>query len=128
MATIRNLGSTFTLSSSGDWSVGNASDEGQAGGMLIQIVNGGSLSATITVKAQNSRVFRESAADSFLPVPYRSINVNGSVGTGGYVTTALTTNSIIFVPAGAQEVVLSCSYTSGTATVYVTPVIGSCGY
>jgi hypothetical protein len=106
--------------------IGDASDVGENGGWVVQIVDTSSLSASIVVKGQCLQVTRENVADQWLAIPYRGLNVNGTVGTGLYVSTALTTNSLIFIPAGGLTVGLDVTFTSGTGVIYVTPVIGSC--
>ncbi len=66
--------------------------------------------------------------DAFLAIEYRGGNVNGTAANWGYVSTALTTNSLIFIPAGGMEVALVVTFTSGAATIRVTPVLGSCAF
>lgn len=106
--------------------LGDSSDVGDNGGWIVQIVDVSSLSASITVVGQCLNVTRQNSADIWVAIPYRSLHVNGSVGTGAYVSTALTGNSLIFIPAGGMTVALNVDWTSGAGTIYATPVIGSC--
>ena len=128
MATVQMSGPKFTINGSNVYKLGGSSNESDAGGMLVHIVNDGTLSATITVQGQSRQLEIAGAADAPLAIPYRSINVNGVVGTGAYVSTAITTNSIIFIPANGMDVILSVAWVSGTASVYTVGVGGSCAF
>lgn len=104
--------------------LGGASDQ-FVGMIAIHIVDTGSLSASIVVKSRTAHSARETDTVPFLSVPYVSHNVNGTVGTGAYVSTAITTNSMLLVPATGEEISLDMTYVSGTATVYWAPVQGA---
>lgn len=76
---------------------------------IIQLVPTG-WTGTITVK---SRLMDGNSAAQ-VPVPYIGLYVNGAVGTGALVSTALTTTSLIEVDASEQEIVLSTAFTGGS--------------
>lgn len=125
MAITKAPGPTFKITATTTYKLTNASDESAAGGVLIQIVDDNTLSASIVVKAQAHAIGAAPATDAPLAIPYRSLNVNGTAGTGAYVTTALTTNALIYVPSLGMDVFLDVTFVSGSATVYVTPVTGA---
>ena len=50
MATVQMTGPKFTINGSNVYKLGGSSNESDAGGVLIHIVNDGTLSATITVQ------------------------------------------------------------------------------
>lgn len=126
MATLKMQGQKFTIGATNAYKLSNASNEGENGGVIVHIVNDGTFVGTITVKAQANAIDQLNGTDSLLAIPYRSLNVNATAGTGAYVSTAITTTSLIFIPAGGLTPVLDVAWTSGTASVYVTPVLGSC--
>ena len=128
MATVQMAGPKFTITGSNVYKLGGSSNESDAGGVLVHIVNDGTLSATITVQGQSRQLEIAKDADAPLAIPYRAINVNGVAGTGAYVTTAITTNSIIFVPSNGMDVILSVAWVSGSASVYTVAASGSCAF
>jgi hypothetical protein len=103
-----------------------ASAEEQAGGVLVQLVGTTLSGLSITVSGQSHAIEVAGATDVIKPIVYRSIYVNGAVGTGAYVTTAITTDSIIFIPSCGMTPVLNVTaFTSGTLIAYITPIVGS---
>lgn len=133
MATIRGQSQTFSINASNDYVLGNSSDVGENGGWIVQLADTGSYSGSVVIKAQSRMIDTLTAqgittADAFLAIKYRGGNVNGTAADWSYVSTALTTNSLIFIPAGGMDAVLSVTFTSGTAVVYVMPVLGSCSF
>lgn len=77
-----------------------------------------------TNKAANMGVAGDDIA--FQPVPYKSMTLNGAVGTGALVSTAITGNSIIHVPASGLQISLNVTALSaGTFSVYALPCIGA---
>lgn len=121
-------GSPFIIQSGDQFILGDSSDEGVNGGWLVQIVDDNSFSGSISVTAQ-SLVATRSGLAVFDDIDYRGGNVNGTGADWSYVSTALTTDSIIFIPAGGMTVALNCgTYTSGSVTVYAQPVIGACSF
>lgn len=128
MATVRNVGPNFTLNASNVYVLGDTSDEQANGGFLVQIIDGGSYAGSIVVQAQSWQARRLGLSDNFVPIEYRGGYVNGSAAAWGYISTALTTNSLLFIPAGGMEVALSVTFTSGSASALVIPVTGSCAF
>lgn len=98
--------------------LGSASDE-FVGTIAVHIVDTGSFTGSISVKARSAH--REANADAvgFAAIPYVKQHLNGSAADETYVSTAITTTSIILIPATGLEIALDLtSYTSGTATIY----------
>jgi hypothetical protein len=61
---------------------------------------------------------REGSSDTPVAIPYRKLHLNGAVGDGSYVSTAITGTSIIEIPSTGMDVSLNTtSYTSGSMTV-----------
>lgn len=125
MATVRNVGPNFTINASNVYVIGDASDEQQNGGFLVQIVDDSSYSGTVTVEGQSWVARLQGLADNFVGIPYRKLYLNGSAGDGSFVTTGITTNSVVFIPACGMEIALSVAYTSGAAHALVIPVLGA---
>ena len=122
MAIIQLNGPTGIIKSADDFYLGNASDT-FVGMYGIQFVSN-SFSGSISVKARLGSPYAGSVAP--VAILYVGRYVNGAIGTDGLVSTAITTDSLILVPATAQMIVLSCSsYTSGSMSVYKMPVIGA---
>lgn len=113
-----------TLNVTGLYNLGNASD--MVVGMLalqIHVVSAGTIS--IVVK---SRVASQAAGDDGLtpvPVLYLSRYLNGAISTDGLLSTAITGESLILVPASGQDIFLDVTYTSGNYVVYKIPVGGA---
>lgn len=93
--------------------------------LSIQIVDTSSLSASITVKARTRQPAADTNSVAFVPTVYRKLYLNGAVGDGTLVSTAITGNSLIIVPATGLDVALDITYTSGEGMVYVTALRGS---
>lgn len=113
-----------SINATGLYNVGNASDMvvGMIG-LMIHVVNAGTIS--IVVK---SRVASQAAGDdNVTPVPvlYVSRYLNGAISTDGLLSTAITGESLILVPASAQDIFLDVTYTSGNYVVYKLPVGGA---
>lgn len=104
-----------TLNSTAKVSLGDAS-HGTTGKMVFQIVDDGSMSISLVVKA---RVL--GLADSeLIAVPY----INRGTGATVAASTAITAEGIFEVDATGVEVVLDNTNTSGAASVYYQPVLG----
>lgn len=127
MAVLQPTGPWFVIDGANTYKLGSADAGGGSGGWVIHLVDTGSFSGSIAVQGQARALELAGAADALLAIPYRALNVNGTVGDGGYASTAITTESLIFVPAMAIDVALVVTYTSGSMTAYVTPMVGSCG-
>ena len=79
-----------------------------------------SFSGSVTIKGRTL-----GSTDTPVAFPYISQYLNGAVGTGGLVSTAITGTSYIEVDASEFEIVVDCTaYTSGTLTMTVRPVLG----
>ena len=94
-----------------------------------------SFSGSITVKARSAHPQATAiganmgvAGDdiAFSAVPYQTNFLNGAVGDGTLVSTAITGTSIIVIPASGVEIALDCtSFVSGSMTGYVVPLEGA---
>lgn len=136
MATVKVGGRSFIINAANDYVLPTADGDAENSGTMVQIVDTGTMSMTITVKGQslalpqvavvqNPQGTNPAPSDAFAAIPYRKLHLNGSVGDASYVSTAITGASIIWIPSGGIQPVLSVAYTSGSATVYFTPVRGS---
>ena len=93
--------------------------------LAIHISDTGSLSGSITVKARSLAQQAGVDAAVFQPIVYRKLYLNGAVGDGSLVSTAITTTSIILVPCAGLQIALDVTaLASGTATVYTMPCAG----
>lgn len=126
MADVQTNGHHFKINGANDYYLGNG-DIGVVATFAIHIVNDNSLAgATITVKARSSNKAAADAGVAPLAVPYLPYNVNGAAGAGTLVTTGITTNSFILVPATGATIVLSVAGSvTGSASVYCTPFDGA---
>lgn len=87
---------------------------------LIQFNNSGTFSGSVTIKGHVS-----GSALAAVAIPYTQLYINGAVGDGTQVSTAITTTSIIEVVADGMEVVFSVtSYVSGSGVLTVRPLLG----
>ncbi len=117
---------TFVINAADTYVIGDVSD-GLVGTWAIHLVNDNSLSASITVKGRSRAIGQGASTPAFVAIPYLPLHLNGSVGTYGTGSSAaLTTTSYILVPATGGQIALDCtSFTSGSATVYCTPLVGA---
>lgn len=134
MAVVRGMNPSFKLSSTENgtntYVIGGMPSERDTGGLLVQVSDLGSLSYSMTVKGQNIQITKDrgagtTPADDFEAIPYRKLNLNGTVADGSIVTAAITQKCIIWIPAMGMEVALDVTFTSGTGAVYVYPCLGA---
>lgn len=120
-----NLGQRFVINSAGLTAIGDASDS-FVGMIALQFVSD-SFSGTITVKATSASPIAQADGVTPVAVLYVARFLNGSISTDGLVSTGITNNSLILVPASGQTIYLDTTgaYTSGTMTVYKMPLIGA---
>lgn len=129
MALIKLQGPKFSLKdggSSNTYIIGSG-DETSASWITLDIR---SVSATgnITVVGRSAAKYADDDALAFLPIMYKPANINGVAAAGSPVATAITTDSIIVVPASGQTIaLLAGGVTTGSWTIYVTPTAGQ-GY
>ena len=76
---------------------------------VIELANPSGWTGTFTPKARLA-----GNAQTAQPVPYIGLSVNGTVGTGLPVSTALTTTSLITMDASEMDCIMSCAFTGGT--------------
>lgn len=92
----------------------------------IQVVNDGAFVGTITVKARSRSPEAQAANAPWNATVYEKLYLNGAVGDGTLVSTGITTDSNILVPASGFEIALEVTaYTSGSCTAYVVPLEGA---
>lgn len=125
-AAINHRTGTFTIDATGLYSLG-IGHLGFSSAINVQLVSD-SFSGSITVKARNLAAGAASPSNDTVPpvlIPYTKLYLNGSVADGSTVSTAITTSSLIQIPSSGMEIVLDAgTVTSGTITVYFTPVAG----
>lgn len=119
MATVQ-IGNTFKLNGANLYVLGNPLIAG-VGAISIKIQNDAAFSGSIAVQAKS-----ENPADTtYVNHIYAAYYLNGTVSDGTIQSgTAITTTSNIIVPASGLFIALNVTYTSGSATVYWTPVVG----
>ncbi len=122
MATIVASGK-FTINASDTYIIGSP-DALTGGSLTVQIVNDATLSASIVVSARSLQGDALSDGVAFVPIVYKKLYLNGSVGDGTLASTAITTNSLIEIPASGMQVALVVTYTSGSGSCYVMPTTG----
>ena len=87
---------------------------------LVHFVNDSSFLGSVTIKGAMAGFGLTAVA-----IPYTQLYINGAVGDGTQVSTAITTTSVIEVVADGMDVVFSVtSFTSGSGTLYVKPLQG----
>lgn len=108
----------FPINVSGQIPLGDMGDN-VAGTMTLQFVVPSAAVVSIVVKARSRNP--EAAADSapFLACQYVKIWLNGAAGDQTYVNTAITSDSLILVPATGMAIELDVTFTSGLMYVYV---------
>jgi hypothetical protein len=118
MATLPIVGKSFSIISQDQYITPGANGRSVAT-KTIQMTSA-SFSGSITVKG---RVSGSTATP--VAIPYRKRFLNGAVADDTFVSTAITTDSLIEVNATGIDVVLDCtSYASGTMTVKTFDGIG----
>lgn len=123
---INHTGNPFTISATGLYSLGTGH---QYTNSLINVhLVSNSFSGSVTIVARNLTAAQTSPNDDTLApvaIPYTKLYLNGSVADGSTVSTAITTTSLIQVPASGMEILINAgTVTSGTLTVYFTPLMG----
>jgi hypothetical protein len=103
--------------------IGNAASY-DVGAIAIQIVNTSSLSTSLVIKARCQTPEASAAVAPFLATVYRKLWLNGAAGDGSLVSTAITTDSLIIVPAAGLQIAIDQTYTSGSGFLYWTPCVG----
>ena len=125
MATLPIIGRKFIDTVGGNtYLLGDGAQPQLASTMAILLVATGLTGGTVTVGAvtQGDAVKDGVAAQ---PIPYKSLTLNGAVGTGALVSTAITGTSLIHVPASGLNVALTiAAITGGSWTIYIWPVEG----
>lgn len=116
MAEINVLSRTHVMSSNDDFVIRwphNNEALSRPYTLVCHIDDNGSDDGTYTVKARP-------IGSSVTPVaiPYQSLHLNGVVGTGALVSTAITADSMIAVEADGLEIVISrATGTTGSSTL-----------
>jgi hypothetical protein len=106
--------SPFTINATANYQLTDVGD-GAVGLLVVHIVDGGAYSGTITVKGRA----KGNTSGTYVAIPYIKLHLNGAVGDGSQVSTAITTTSLICLDATGLDVSLDVTFTSGSATVYV---------
>jgi hypothetical protein len=112
-----------TANGSANYVLGDASPAGETGSaMMVSVFDTGSLSVSIVVKARARGRYADADAVTWLGIPYKKLYLNGAVADNSYVSTAITGNSLIVIPASGLSISLEVTFTSGTGTIYWTPI------
>lgn len=124
MAIRKVSGSKFTIAGPDTFILGDVS-EGVVGTIHVHIVSA-AFNGSVTVQARSRQQAADEDGVAFVPVNYSNSYVNGAIGTEAYTNAAITGTSEFFIPAAGRTIALDCgTYTSGSLTVYVTPIIGA---
>jgi hypothetical protein len=119
MATLPIIGPAFKIASA-DAFVLPASAPYTVGTKVIQLVGAAPVGIAITVKGRLAGTTNTPVA-----IPYRKRYLNGAVGDETFVSTVITTDSLIEVNAAGIDVVLdNASYTSGSLAVTTKDLVG----
>lgn len=144
MAANTNIGRVYQITTADHTNtliLGNASPAGEnVSAWAIEIVAGdaavpttansgwaepAALTMSCTIVARSSHPDAAKGAIPFYGTLYRKLFLNGLIGDGTLVATAITTTSMIIVPADGLSIAILCgSVTGGNAMVYATPLIG----
>lgn len=118
MATVIAAGQSFSIASA-DTFIISGQKQGAATIILVDL-RSVSFVGSITAKCRAA-----GSANTPLAISYRKHYLNGAVGDETFVSTAITTDSIIEFNAAGLDIVLDCtSFTSGSATVNVRLLTG----
>jgi hypothetical protein len=95
--------------------------------ICVHIVDTGAFAGSIIVKGRSRNTQASIDGVVFQPIPYCKQFLNGAAGDGSLVNgVAITTTSIIMIPASGLQVALDLTaFTGGTATVYWVPLEGA---
>ena len=104
--------------------LGDVSDS-VVGTYTLHFANDNAFSGTLIVQARARGKDAATDAVAFVPINYLSVYVNGGVGTQAYVSTTLTTNSLILVPASGFTIGIAVTCASGSCTLYIQRIEGS---
>lgn len=114
----------FTIDAADTFRLGDASS-GVVGTFGVHLVSD-SFNGVIKVKARSRLNEAQEDGVTFQQIPYEKLFLNGAVGDGSLVSTDITGDSVILVPASGLEIALDCTaYTSGSMDVYVVPLEGA---
>lgn len=119
-----SVGGAVPLNETANLEIGCAEDMG-ASAWSIHIVDGGAYSGSILVKARGRGIQADKDSVGYVQTLYRKLWLNGVIGDGSLVGTAITTHSLIIVPSSGLSISLDVTFTSGSAKAYISPVIGS---
>jgi hypothetical protein len=129
MAIKKPLGQTFTIGAGGlgddTYVIGDA-DQGLVGTFAIQIYERVAGTCSFTVQARSRLISTTATTPPFMAIPYLPLHLNGSAGTYGTGSSAaITTDSLVLVPATGAEIALLVDYTDGEFDVFVTKLDGA---
>lgn len=129
MALVKAPGTQFSIGLGGlgtnTYVLGDGSD-GVVSTFAVQIHESTNGTCSFTVQGRSRVVPTGQTAPPFEPIPYLPLHLNGAVGTYGTGSSvALTTDSVILIPATGLEIALDVTYTDGQFDVYVTPMVGA---
>lgn len=117
MATIQPVGNSFKIDGTNVYVLGDGAKY-KVSTKVIQLVSS-AFSGSIAVKGRVT-----GTANTPVAIPYRKRYLNGAVGDDTFVSTAITTDSLIEVNADGIDVILDVTYTSGTMAVRSVDLVG----
>lgn len=121
-----NVGRVFNIEDIGtNLAILGDASAGVVGTLVLQIVDEGALSASIVVKARSRLPDASADGVGFVDWRYSNDFVNGALGDGTMVSTPLTGNSLIRIPASGVQIGLDITFTSGKGKVYVLSLEGA---
>lgn len=119
MANVLSIGPSFPMAAVNAYII-PGQKQGAATLCVIHLVGASPVGLSLTVKARIA-----GTTQTPVPIAYRRRYLNGAVGDETYVSTAITTDSLIEVNAAGVDVVLDVTaLTSGSVTAYVAWITG----
>jgi len=91
----------------------------------LMFLKGTLVSPSLVVQARLRGAEVAADAVDYLPINYLNVYLNGSTGDNTYVSTALTDDSLILIPASGFSISIDLTATSGDGTLYAFPVVGA---
>lgn len=119
-----SVNGTFPMTTNDTFVLGDGSTN-EVAVWELDIVPTGAATGTITIVGRAANIGGVSVTTpGFVAIPYQSLHLNGAAGTGAFVTTAITSRSLILVPASGISVGVTMASISGAWTVYARPLNG----
>lgn len=120
MANINIVGNSFKIDNTVQgYNLGNGAAY-KVSTKVIQLIGASNVGFTIVVKGRIT-----GTANAFVPIPYRKRYLNGAVGDDTFVSTTITTDSLIEVNADGIDILLDVTAaTSGSFAARTVDLVG----